>query len=66
MRLDRLHIAVRFAILVAIGVWVVYCAHADEGTRLKNIGLTVGLAAFGLFAIEEGRIRERKRLLPRG
>lgn len=59
---ENLHIVLRFAIIVAVGVWTMYCAFADDNTLLKRVGFTAGIAMYGLLCIEEGRVRERAKI----
>jgi hypothetical protein len=60
-RFDNLHIVVRCAIIVAVGLWVGYCAFADENTIHKRVGLVVSMSLYGMLCVEEGRVRERAR-----
>jgi hypothetical protein len=57
---DAIPTVARCAIILAVGVWTVYCAFADDNTLLKRVGLTAGLALYGMLCMEEGRIRERR------
>jgi hypothetical protein len=57
---DAIPMVLRCAIVVAVGLYVGYCAFAGEDTSHKRVGLVVGMSLYGMLCMEEGRIRERR------